>query len=111
MDNSNICAICLEECKNNEHVLLTLQCMHIFHYDCIRKLIKSTTILCPICRKLNIYVKKCAICKYRAKISYNGEDFCMIHYNNYLMFDIKSKNIDIQQIMKEQENMRNVNNN
>ncbi len=41
------CAICLEPIKSNRSVL---QCGHVFHSACMKKMIKYND-TCPLCRK------------------------------------------------------------
>jgi hypothetical protein len=99
-DENIICAICLENIIYNKDMILILSCNHQFHYKCIKKIIKITTI-CPICRKINRYEDKCEYCKYTAKMEYENKKYCMNHYNNIMLFEIRSKNIDIQKILNE----------
>ena len=52
---NNDCSICLEDFKRDDNVI-TLQCKHIFHENClINWFIKqnSNKIECPICNKLH----------------------------------------------------------
>lgn len=52
---NNDCSICLEDFKEGDNVI-TLQCKHIFHENCLTNwFIKKNTnkIECPICNKLH----------------------------------------------------------
>lgn len=52
---NNDCSICLEDFKGGDNVI-TLQCKHIFHENCLTNwFIKqnSNKIECPICNKLH----------------------------------------------------------
>ena len=98
MNNIDICAICLNEIDYN---YVTLFCCHKYCLKCIKPLLKSVSVKCPICRAENIYEDKCYYCKFKSKMEYDNKKLCMIHYNNIMMFEIKSKNIDIQKILTE----------
>lgn len=98
---NKICSICLEEILKKNDVILKLGCCHKFHLYCIKKLIKSTYILCPNCRTKNIYVDKCKLCDYRAKKFYAFEPYCLTHYNNLIYNEIKNKDIDIEKILND----------
>lgn len=45
----NNCRICFEDINNNENYL-ELTCKHVFHYECLKKMINT---LCPLCKKDN----------------------------------------------------------
>ena len=54
-DENEKCVICFENFIHNESIKMT-NCFHIFHYECIKKWIKSKEELdetpdCPICRR------------------------------------------------------------
>ena len=50
------CIICLDKIEPNN--LVALKCAHMFHTDCVIKLIEKRTRKCPICRERITYVKK-----------------------------------------------------
>jgi len=48
--NGDSCCICMDEYKNDDHVLL-LTCSHVIHYKCGCDVFQKTTHCCMICRK------------------------------------------------------------
>jgi hypothetical protein len=58
---SNICSICLEECRNDEYISF---CKHIHHMDCMIKYIENCKNLL-VCECNNICIKKfdCPVCR------------------------------------------------
>lgn len=46
------CSVCLDNIKENDKIIL--ECNHVFHKDCIKKL---NNFICPLCRS-NINIKK-----------------------------------------------------
>ena len=43
------CVICLESLNNSEE-LVTLNCEHIFHKDCLEPWLNNNNRNCPLCR-------------------------------------------------------------
>ena len=75
--DENVCAICLEEFKNLDQVILS--CSHIFHKNCLSSFEKfSKEKTCPICRKES-YEKK--------QYKYNQEKYrrvCVVRIQKHM---------------------------
>lgn len=48
--NDKKCTICMEQ-YNIEEYVVTLDCNHIFHKDCIKHWLCKENVKCPVCRK------------------------------------------------------------
>lgn len=45
------CPICLDDFTHDETVVRELPCQHIFHPECVDEFLRTSTSLCPICKK------------------------------------------------------------
>lgn len=46
-----VCSICTHEYDEKSHVPRILPCLHTFCQECLKKLVKSTLIICPLCKQ------------------------------------------------------------
>lgn len=49
-EHQNTCAICMEDYKDEEDLIVGATCSHMYHKDCVLKWIASSHICCPYCR-------------------------------------------------------------
>ena len=103
--NIEICSICLENILIYpiiEQTVIILGCFHVYHFKCIKPLIKSTHIKCCVCRYEDYFINKCEKidCKFQYKKNYKNKKLCLIHYNMLLKDDIIKKKMNLQNIIE-----------